>query len=310
MARQRKGNPVHGWVIVDKPLAMTSTSVVNVVRRLFGAQKAGHGGTLDPMASGVLPIALGEATKTVNYALHGDKAYQFTVRWGQATDSDDGEGDIVETHDRRPSEDEILAVLPHFIGAIQQIPPRFSAIKINGERAYDLARGGEIVEMTPRTVDIFDLALAGMPDDDHALFDVRCGAGTYMRSLARDLAVALGTVGHIVELRRVAAGPFVEDDAISLDFLREAAINGALEQHLLGLEVALDGIPALSLTEQEAQRLKNGQALRFLSRQDQHRLAEIAASGEEVFLASFQGVPVAMVCQDGPDIKPVRVLNL
>ena len=310
MARQRKGNPVHGWVIVDKPLAMTSTSVVNVVRRLFGAQKAGHGGTLDPMASGVLPIALGEATKTVNYALHGDKAYQFTVRWGQATDTDDGEGDIVETHDRRPSEDEILAVLPRFIGAIQQIPPRFSAIKINGERAYDLARGGEIVEMTPRTVDIFDLALAGMPDDDHALFDVRCGAGTYMRSLARDLAVALGTVGHIVELRRVAAGPFVEDDAISLDFLREAAINGALEQHLLGLEVALDGIPALSLTEQEAQRLKNGQALRFLSRQDQHRLAEIAASGEEVFLASFQGVPVAMVCQDGPDIKPVRVLNL
>jgi tRNA pseudouridine55 synthase len=309
MARQRKGDAVHGWVIVDKPLGMTSTSVVNVVRRLFNAQKAGHGGTLDPLASGVLPIALGEATKTVNYALHGDKAYQFTVRWGEATTTDDAEGEIIETHDSRPSKAEILAILPRFVGTIEQIPPRYSAIKINGERAYDLARQGEQVEMKSRVVEILDLSLKSIPDVDHAVFDVRCGAGTYMRSLARDLAVALGTVGHIVELRRVAAGPFVENESIPLDFLREAAINSTLEQHLLDTTVALDGIPALSLTEQEAQRLKQGQVLRFLSRQDQHRLVGISTD-QAVFVASFQGVPVAIVCQDGPDIKPVRVLNL
>lgn len=311
MARRRKGNPVHGWVIVDKPPGMTSTQVVNVVRRLFNAQKAGHGGTLDPMATGVLPIALGEATKTIHYALHGDKEYEFTVRWGQATDTDDAEGQIIATHDHRPDQAAILAALQHFIGDIQQVPPRYSALKIDGERAYDLARAGAEIEMTARTVEIFDLALLDMPDDDHARLWVSCGAGTYVRSLARDLAVMLGSCGHVSVLRRVVAGPFCADDAISLDFLRESAINGTLEQNLCGVAAALDGIPALSLTAQEAQRLKHGQSLRFLSRQDQHRLDGITTGAtDDMFLASFQGIPVAFVVQDGPEIRPVRVLNL
>lgn len=311
MGRRRKGDPVHGWVIVDKPLDMTSTQVVNVVRRLFNAQKAGHGGTLDPMATGVLPIALGEATKTINYALHGDKEYRFTVRWGVATDTDDAEGAIVAEHAHRPSGTDILAILPSFTGVITQVPPRYSAIKIAGQRAYDLARAGAEPEMVAREVEILELTLVDTPDADHAVFDVVCGAGTYVRALARDMARLLGTCGHVVSLRRVMAGPFDEQHAISLDFLRESAINGNLEQNLCGVEAALDGIPALSLTAQEAQRLKHGQSLRFLSRQDQHRLDGISTGNpDDMFVASFQGVPVAMVCQDGPEIRPVRVLNL
>ena len=311
MGRRRKGDPVHGWMIVDKPSGISSTTVVNRVRRHLNAQKAGHGGTLDPLATGVLPIALGEATKTVNYALHGDKAYEFTVRWGQATATDDAEGEIIETGDHRPSDDDIDAALPQFIGLIKQIPPKYSAIKIDGERAYDLARDGEDVEIPVREVDIFEFTYLGPVDNDHARFAVSCGAGTYMRSLARDLAKAVGTVGHIAQLRRIAAGCFDEDDAIPLDEIENSAITHAREQLLLPVEAALDDIPALTLTTAEAQKLRLGQSVKFLSRQDRHRLDSINACEEDdAILTMADGKPVALVCLEGPEIRPLRVLNL
>ncbi len=311
MGRRRKGDPVHGWMIVDKPIGISSTSVVNRVRRHLNAQKAGHGGTLDPLATGVLPIAFGEATKTVNYALHGDKAYEFTVRWGQATDTDDAEGDVVETSDNRPDEAAIKAALPQFIGTIKQIPPRYSAIKIDGERAYDLARDGEEVEVPEREVEVFDFTYLEAVDADHARFSVQCGAGTYMRSLARDLAKAVGTVGHIAQLRRISAGCFTADDAIPLDEIENSAITHAREQLMLPVEAALDDIPALPLTTAEAQKLRLGQSVKFLSRQDRHRLDSIDASEEDdAILTIADGKPVALVYLDGPEIRPLRVLNL
>ena len=311
MGRRRKGDAVHGWIVVDKPSGISSTSVVNRVRRHLNAQKAGHGGTLDPLATGVLPIALGEATKTVNYALHGDKAYRFTVRWGQATETDDAEGEVTETSDRRPSDDEIERALPGFTGLIRQVPPRYSAIKIDGERAYDLAREGEQVEIPVREVEVLDFQYLGANDADHGAFMVECGAGTYMRSLARDLAKTLGTVGHIADLRRLAAGCFTEEDAISLEEIENSSITHAREQLLLPVEAALDDIPALTLTTAEAQRLRLGQSVRFLSRQDRHRLDSIGATeDDEAVLAMADGQPVALVRIDGPEIRPLRVLNL
>ena len=202
MARRKKGNPVHGWLILDKPLGATSTQALGAVKRIYEAQKAGHAGTLDPLATGILPIAFGEATKTVSFAVDGEKAYRFTVRWGQETNTDDAEGDVVERSDKRPARSDIEAILPEFVGEISQRPPAFSAIKVEGNRAYDLARDGEIVELEPRLVVIEELRLVDMPDPSTAVFEAECGKGTYVRALARDMGRRLKCYGHVVALRR------------------------------------------------------------------------------------------------------------
>jgi len=216
MARKRRGNPVHGWVVLDKPLGLSSTQAVGKVRRLFQAQKAGHGGTLDPLATGILPIALGEATKTMPYMVDGVKGYQFTLTFGENTDTWDAEGAVTARSDVRPSKNEILGALPQFIGDIEQVPPRYSAIKVDGKRSYDLARSGEVVELKSRQVTVDSFELIEM-DADSATFDVACGKGTYIRSLARDLAAALGTCGHVTMLRRTRVGPFTLEQSFSLD---------------------------------------------------------------------------------------------
>jgi tRNA pseudouridine55 synthase len=306
--RRRRGDPVHGWFIVDKPSGITSTSVVNEVRRLANAAKAGHGGTLDPLATGILPVALGEATKTMRYIVDSTKTYQFTLRWGIATDSDDSDGEAVETADGRPKTAEIEAALPRFIGEIEQIPPRYSAIKVDGQRAYDRARDGEDFELEARTILIEDFSLSGQPDADHAIFDVVCGPGAYMRGLARDIARVLGTVGHITALRRTRVGPFREEDAISLDALRSFGDSAAVLQHMLPVETALDDIPALALTDSEARRLRSGQAVSLLRKMDLQRIAGLQ-DGDTV-LAFGKGKPVALTRYSAGEVHPLRVLNL
>jgi len=308
VARKRKGLPVDGWIAVDKPEGVTSTQVVAMVRRQTNAAKAGHGGTLDPLASGILPIALGEATKTVSYVMDGEKTYRFRVRWGESRTSDDREGDISETHPHRPDRQAILDVLPRFLGTIQQIPPIFSALKVDGERAYDLARAGEHVELAARPVQIHSLDLDDMPDADHADFVVRCGKGTYVRSLARDLALAVGTVGHVALLRRTACGPFVESAAIPLDNLGLLSDGPGLQTYLLPIKTALDDIPALALTEAEVRRLRLGQPVPVTELADQERASRLS-DGETV--RAMQGDQVAALARiDGAELRPVRVFNL
>src|SRR4051794_14603355 len=217
--RKREKHDVHGWVVLDKPIGMTSTHAVAVIKRLFTARRAGHAGTLDPLASGLLPIALGEATKTVPFVMDGRKTYRFAVRWGEERDTDDAEGRVVATSDARPSPEQVRALLPRFTGTIAQVPPRFSAIKIDGERAYDLARGGEVVELAERPVEIHRLELIEAPDADHAVLAAECGKGTYVRALARDMGRLLGCCGHVVALRRTMVGPFAEANMIPLERL-------------------------------------------------------------------------------------------
>ncbi len=308
MARNRKGQPVNGWVVVDKPLGLTSTQVVGRVRRVFDARKIGHGGTLDPLATGLLPIAMGEATKTVPYVMEGDKAYRFTLRWGQATATDDTEGAVTAVSDRRPAEAEIQEVLPRFQGVIDQVPPNYSAIKVAGQRAYDRARAQEVFELEARPVTIHSLVLAGREGADLASFEVICGKGTYMRSLARDLGAALGCYAHVVELRRTGAGPFTEDHAISLESLEALGHSAAASGALLPIETALDDIPALALTEIEANRLRRGQAVSMLARANLERIREFE-NGVIVY-ATTGGKPVALVRYEAGDIHPVRVLNI
>jgi tRNA pseudouridine55 synthase len=320
MARKRKGRPVHGWLVIDKPLGMTSTQIVGRARRALDAQKVGHGGTLDPLATGILPLAFGEATKTVSYAMDGRKTYRFEVCWGEATSTDDREGEVVETSARRPEKAEILAALPDFLGAIQQVPPRFSAIKLNGARAYDLARDDQEFELAARTVEIerFELcdpapeATGGTSTDtsdrDYATFEVDCGKGTYIRSLARDLARKLGTVGHVSALRRTAVGPFSENEAISLESLEALGHSPAALELLLPVETALDDIPALALSETEAARLRSGQSVSMLARSRSSQVRELN-SGSIVF-AKTGDTPVALARYEAGDIHPVRVLNL
>ncbi len=308
MARNRKGQAVHGWVVVDKPLGLTSTQVVGRVRRVFDARKVGHGGTLDPLATGLLPIAMGEATKTVPYVMAGDKAYRFTLRWGQATTTDDTDGAVIAVSERRPAEAEIRAVLPRFQGVIDQVPPQFSAIKIAGRRAYDRARAQEVFELEPRPVTIHSLELAAMEGPDLASFEVVCGKGAYMRSLARDLGAALGCHAHVVALRRTAAGPFTQDHAISLESLEALGHSAAASGALLPVETALDDIPALALTEIEANRLRRGQAVSMLARANRERIRELK-NGVIVY-ATAGGKPVALARYEAGDIHPVRVLNL
>lgn len=307
MARKRKGNPVHGWVIIDKPADMGSTPVVGKVRYLLNAQKAGHGGTLDPFATGLLPIALGEATKTVSYVMDGVKTYRFTLKWGEETDSCDLEGTVTDRSDHRPTASDIEAVLPEFLGEIEQIPPIFSAIKVDGKRAYDLARAGEEVELKSRQVQCHDLKLLSVDEGVSADLEVTCGKGFYVRSLGRDLARKLGTCGHLTRLRRTKVGSFDESHAISLEEMEEKAHNPAnMAGVLLPIEVALDGIPALTLSEAEAMRLRNGQSVTLLRKIDLDRIAGLKDGDNAVAL--FKGQAVALVVYEKGAIKPNRVL--
>jgi tRNA pseudouridine55 synthase len=308
MGRRDKGKKVDGWLILDKPIGMTSTEAVARVKRLFNAAKAGHAGTLDPLASGCLPIALGEATKTVSNVMDGRKLYRFTIRWGVETTTDDTEGPAVETSDVRPDAAAIGAILPEFTGAIMQVPPRFSAVKISGERAYDLAREGEEIVLEAREIAVHRLDLVECPDPDHAVFEAECGKGAYVRALARDMGRRLGTHGHVVALRRLAVGPFGEEQMISLEKLAElrdkADASGApaAEGALLSVATALDGIPALAMTERDAARLRRGQAV-ILRGRDAPVMSGPA-------YAIFGDLPVALGEVDKGAFNPKRVFNL
>jgi tRNA pseudouridine55 synthase len=308
MSAKRHGQKVDGWVALDKAAGMTSTQAVGAVRRIFDAAKAGHGGTLDPLATGLLPIALGEATKTVPFLMAGLKTYRFTLRFGEARTTDDGEGEVTITSEARPSDEAIRAALPAFRGRISQRPPTFSALKIEGRRAYDLARAGESVDLAAREVTIERFELLERIDADSALFEVRSGKGAYMRSLGRDLALALGTVGHISDLRRTAVGPFTESDAISLDSLRALGHIAAASRHLLPVATALDDIPALAVTDSEASRLRCGQSVGPIRRQHLERIGQFGNGA--IFCAKSGGFPVALVRLEAGDLRPVRVLNL
>ncbi len=263
--RRKHGRPLNGWLVVDKPPGMTSTDVVNRVRRGFDAQKAGHGGTLDPLATGVLPVAFGHATKTVPYVMDGTKLYRFTLRLGDARDTDDADGQVVATSDARPTDAQIAAALPAFLGDIMQVPPAYSAIKVAGERAYDMAREGRAPVLEPRPARVDRFALIERTDADTAVFEVQSGKGVYMRSLARDLAQACGTLGHVAALRRLRVGPFTEAQAILLDKCVASADNAPASPNLLlPVATALADIPALALTEAEVFGLSNGQAINLV----------------------------------------------
>jgi tRNA pseudouridine55 synthase len=303
MARRKKGNPINGWLILDKPNGMTSTQAVGFVRRCFNAQKAGHAGTLDPLATGVLPIAMGEATKTVPYAVDGEKHYRFTVRWGTETNTDDSEGNTVATSALRPSRFDIEALLPRFVGEIEQVPPAFSAIKIDGNRAYDLARAGEEVVLEPRLVNIDSLVLVEMPDDATAVFEARCGKGTYVRAIARDMGRLLGCHGHIVALRRTRVGAFAEGDAVSVEELQAAAEDGpdALETLLSPIETALRDLIELSVGQNDAARLLRGQTVLIRGRDAPHTAGAT--------FATCKGHLIAVGEIERGELRPIRVFN-
>jgi tRNA pseudouridine55 synthase len=312
MPRRKKGAPVHGWVVIDKPQGVTSTQVVGIVRRVFDAQKAGHAGTLDPMATGVLAIALGEATKTVPYAMDATKTYRFTVTFGESRDSDDAEGAVTGRSEKRPSREQIEAAIPKLVGAISQIPPIYSAIKVDGERAYDLARDGEEVVLQARTVLIHAVQLLAMPDPEHAEFEMVCGKGTYVRAWARDLALSLGTLGYVSQLRRLAIGNFTVEQAIGLEPLRAFMHSPAAFEYLRPISTALDGIPALAVTGQDVVRLKSGNPILVRPREF-GRIAESAQTddlqGLTVFLSTGEGEPVALASFSEGELRPFRVFN-
>ena len=309
MARRKKGQRTHGWLVIDKPAGKTSSQVVGIVKRLLDAQKAGHGGTLDPLATGVLPIALGEATKTVSYIMDGTKLYRFAIAWGEARKTDDSEGAVTQTSDVRPSDVDIRAVLEDFVGVIDQVPPDYSAIKIDGNRAYALARSGETVVISSRPVRIDRIELVDVPDVDHAIFEIACGKGTYIRSLARDIALALGTFGHIASLRRLAAGPFDETDAISLETLESLVHSAPPSTYLRAVESALDDIPALLLNTSQADHLRQGRAVR-VEGPEGSPFVDISRLDEGgVLCAMADGRPVALARLVQGVIRPVRVLN-
>jgi len=314
MPRRKKGQPVHGWVIIDKPIGMTSTQVVGAVRRIFDAQKAGHAGTLDPMATGVLAVALGEATKTVPYAMDSEKTYRFTACWGEARDSDDAEGAVTGTSDVRPTREAIEAAVPAFVGDIVQVPPVYSAIKVQGERAYDLARDGEAVELAPRTVEVYEGRLVEIPDPDHAVFEIRCGKGTYVRAWVRDIAKTLGTLGHVSQLRRTRVGAFTEEMATPLAREGSSVHIPAAFEHLRPLSTALDGIPALAITGPDAVRLRSGNPILIRANQFA-RIADSHSEGDDlqgltVFLQTSEGEPVALAEFVQGELRPFRVFNL
>ena len=302
MGRKRKGRPVHGWLAIDKDIGITSTQAVGRARRLLDAQKAGHAGTLDPLATGVLPIALGEATKTVPYVMDGAKTYRFTARFGEARDTDDLEGRILETNHVRPDDGAIRSALNRFTGVISQVPPLYSAVKIQGERSYKRARSGQEELPPARNVEIDRFELIDRPDSDHALFEVDCGKGTYIRSLARDLGRDLGTVAYVAELRRTRCGPFDEKDAILLDTLAESVLCAPPQECLLPVTTALDDIPALAVDSSQAARLKQGQSVIMRGRD--------APIAEDPVLVTWRGKPVAIAAIEGGVLKSRRVFNL
>jgi tRNA pseudouridine55 synthase len=305
--RKREKRDVHGWLVLDKPVGMTSTHAVSVVKRAFQAKRAGHAGTLDPLASGLLPIALGEATKTVPFVMDGRKIYRFTVRWGEERDTDDAEGRLTATSVERPTAAAIRALIPRFSGVIEQVPPRFSAIKVEGERAYDLARDGEPVELAPRSVEIHRLELIEMPDPEHAVLAAECGKGTYVRALARDLGRVLGCLGHVAALRRTAVGPFSERVAVglkSLPGMEPAASDGEAAglPALLPVEAALADVPSLRVSSADAGRLARGQAVLLRGRD--------APILEGWVWVSAHGALVALAQVEKGELRPRRIFNL
>jgi tRNA pseudouridine55 synthase len=312
VARKPKGRPLHGWIVIDKPSGITAATVVARVRRALDAAKAGHSGTLDPLATGILPVALGEATKTVSFAMDHRKTYEFEVTWGASTDTDDSDGQVTATSTVRPDAAAITAALPAFTGVIQQVPPDYSAIKVAGQRAYDLARRKEAVELAARPVHVVSFTLLATPDSEHARFRVECGKGTYIRALVRDLAPVLGTLGHISVLRRTQTGPFTENGAISLENLEALGHKAADSEFLLPTRTVLADIPALALTEEEARRMIQGQAIALWPLVKRSPLIGPNGTGLE------QGTPVQALCGDkliavaevgNGMIRPVRVLN-
>ena len=309
MARKKKGDIVDGWVCLDKPFEMGSTEAVSRIRRLFNAQKAGHAGTLDPLASGILPIALGEATKTVPMMMEAQKVYRFTINWGVSTDSVDREGEIIGRSDVRPTVEQVKAALPAFVGEIDQTPPRFSAIKVDGARAYDLARDGVEFELQSRRVTIYSAEVSDAPDADHVELTIRTGKGVYVRSLARDLAVVLGAEGHVSALRREMVGPFSTQNAVTLDSLEEMVHRGAASEGLLAVATALDDIPELAVNEQDAFSLRQGRPIVLLPRQVETLKDRLTGGSRTV--SAFQGQTLVALCQlRAGRLEPDRVFNL
>ncbi|MEO1793731.1 MAG: tRNA pseudouridine(55) synthase TruB [Pseudomonadota bacterium] len=302
MARRRKGRPVNGWLILDKPADMTSTQVVNIVRHIFDARKAGHAGTLDPLATGILPIALGEATKTINIAVDGTKGYRFTVQWGAQTTTDDSEGEIVATRETRPTLGDVEAALDAFVGNIEQVPPKFSAIKVDGQRAYDLARDGAAVELAARQVTVHSLRVVDMPDADQTVLEAECGKGTYVRSIARDLGEALGCLGHVTQLRRTVVGPFDEASAVTLEALRQRERDETQLEVLQPVSAALGDLAELRMTNDEIGRIRRGQPVILRGRDAPVRI--------DAAYATLKGELVALGAVAEGAFVPKRVFNL
>lgn len=300
MARKRKGRNISGWLIVDKPAGLTSTAVVNKVRWALQAQKAGHAGTLDPDATGVLAVALGEATKTVPYVTEALKAYSFTMRFGQATNTDDADGEVIRESDARPTDEAIKAALSGFIGDIEQVPPQFSAVKVDGERAYRRARDGEAMDLQARPLWVDSLLLTDRPDDDHATLELVCGKGGYVRSIARDLGQVLGCLGHVISLRRLWSGPFEVEDAMCWEDLERLARDPALDQFVRPLETGLSALPEVPTTADGAAKLRNGNPGLVLSSELEYG---------DLAWASLAGCPVAVGQYRAGQLHPVRVFN-
>ncbi|WP_223426343.1 tRNA pseudouridine(55) synthase TruB [Tateyamaria pelophila] len=301
MGRTRKGRDISGWLVIDKPAGPTSTAVVNKVRWAMQAKKAGHAGTLDPDATGVLAVALGEATKTVPYITDALKAYAFTVRFGQATNTDDAEGEIIETSDLRPTDDQIKDALGAFVGDIMQVPPKFSAVKIDGQRAYKLARDGEDVDIAARPLWVEELIMTDRPDSDHVTLEMTCGKGGYVRSIARDLGKALGCFGHVRELRRVWSGPFEASEGLTLAQVEEMAHSPELDTHLRPVADGLVDLPEVRATPEGAVRMRNGNPGMVFASDVEY--------GDECW-ASLDGVPVAVGRYKAGELHPARVFNL
>jgi tRNA pseudouridine55 synthase len=316
MSRRKKGEDVSGWVVLDKPVDMTSTHAVSAVRRIFNAQKAGHSGTLDPLASGVLPIALGEATKTVPWLMEAQKTYLFTIKWGVSTETQDREGRPIAESAARPTPDAIRAALPAFVGEIEQIPPQFSAVKVDGERAYDIARSGETVELEPREVTVYQAELIDTQGEDYATFLVRSGKGFYIRALVRDLAAKLGVEGHVWTLRRTAVGPFHENDSVTLDALEDLRHKGAASERLKPVETALDDIPALAINGEDAFKLRQGRPIVLLPHvvealKPKFRSRTVAGQdASRAAVALFQGKAVALGDVRAGRFEPTRVFHI
>lgn len=316
MSRRKKGDEISGWVVLDKPEELTSTQAVSAVRRIFNAQKAGHAGTLDPLASGILPIALGEATKTVPWLMEAQKTYLFTIKWGASTDTQDREGKVTAESAVRPSPDAIREALKGFIGEIEQVPPQFSAVKVDGERAYDLARAGETVELEPRQVVVYEAELVGTEGDDLATIRIRSGKGFYIRALVRDLAAVLGAEAHVWRLRRAAVGPFQEADSVTLDALVDFGHKGAAFERLKPVETALADIPALAVNGDDAFKLRQGRPVVLLPHvmetlKPKFRDRTIAGQdASRAALALFEGKAVALGDVRAGQFKPTRVFQL